>query len=94
MIFHVSSREAWAAARTSGVYGLGDDGFVHFSYGPQLTETVARYYSGVPDLVVLVVDEAGLDARVEDGFPHLYEPLPVDRVASVMPLQEALASVA
>jgi uncharacterized protein (DUF952 family) len=82
------------AARTSGMYGLGDEGFVHFSYASQLAGTVARYYAGEPDLVVLVVDEAGLDVRVEGGFPHLYEPLPVDRVASVMPLSEALASVA
>src|SRR4051812_15632021 len=47
------------AARTSGMYGLGDEGFVHFSYASQLAGTVARYYAGVPDLVVLVVDEAG-----------------------------------
>jgi uncharacterized protein (DUF952 family) len=93
VIVHVCSSDAWAAARASGMYraeSLATEGFIHFSRWDQLAGTVARYYAGVPDLVVLVADPAGLDVRVENGFPHLYEPLPIRAVTEVLPLAEAL----
>ena len=89
MIFHITTPIAWAAA--SDTYWTGDEDFVHFSFASQLADTAERYYAGVPGLIVLEVDETGLDVRVEGGFPHLYEPLPVDAVVSVRPLEEALA---
>jgi uncharacterized protein (DUF952 family) len=54
----------------------------------------------VPELVVLVVDPAGLDVRVEhspsagESFPHLYAPLPVSAVTEVLPLEAALERAA
>ena len=89
MILHITSVEAWQAA--SSTYWVGDEPFIHFSYASQIAGTVARYYEGVSGLIVLVVDPEGLDVRVENGFPHLYEPLPVSAVAEVLPLEEALA---
>ena len=104
MILHVVSRSEWEAARTSGMYraeSLSSEGFIHFSRWPQLAATVGRYYAGVPDLVVLVVDEAALDdLRVElspstgESFPHLYGPLPVSAVVEVLPLGDALERAA
>jgi uncharacterized protein (DUF952 family) len=80
---------------------LAVDGFIHFSSWSQLVATAGRYYSGVPDLVVLVVDSAALDdLRVElspstgESFPHLYGPLPVSAVVEVLPLEEALERAA
>ena len=90
MILHIATREAWATARTSGMYWVGDKAFVHFSFASQLADTAARYYGGVPGLLVLVVDPDGLDVRVENGFPHLYEPLPVGSVVEVRPLESAI----
>ena len=100
MILHVVARSAWDAARTSSTYraeSLDSEGFIHFSSWSQLAATVGRYYAGVPDLVVLVVDEAALDdLRMElspstgQTFPHLYGPLPVTAVTDVLPLGEAL----
>ena len=95
MIFHITGSEAWSAARTEGVYrapSLETEGFIHFSYAPQLAGTAALHYAGVTGLIVLAVEEAGLDIRVEGGFPHLYEPLPVSAVRDVKPLEAALAS--
>jgi len=98
-MLHIASRSAWAEARTAGTYSaesLASEGFIHFSSWSQLAATAARYYSGVPGLVVLVVDPEGLDVRVEaspstgESFPHLYEPLPVPAVVEVLPLEEAL----
>jgi uncharacterized protein (DUF952 family) len=88
VIFHITSREAWAAA--ADTYWTGDEAFVHFSFASQVAGTAQRYYAGVPGLIVLVVDEAGLDVRVENGFPHLYEPLPVSSVVEIRPLESFL----
>ncbi len=103
-ILHIVSRSDWEAARTAGAYraeSLDSEGFIHFSRWSQLAATAARYYAGVSDLVVLVVDEAALDdLRVElspstgETFPHLYGPLPVSAVVEVMPLEDALARAA
>ena len=70
---------------------MESEGFIHFSGWTQLADTAARYYAGVPGLAVLVVDPAGLDVRIENGFPHLYSGLPVSAVVEVMPLEAALA---
>ena len=103
-ILHIVSRSAWEGARTAGMYrgeSLDSEGFIHFSRWSQLAATEGRYYAGVSDLVVLVVDEAELDdLRVElspstgETFPHLYGPLPVSAVVEVMPLEDALARAA
>jgi uncharacterized protein (DUF952 family) len=103
VILHIASRSAWEAARTAGTYSaesLSSEGFIHFSRWSQLAATAGRYYAGVPDLVVLVVDPSALDVRVEpspstgESFPHLYEPLPVSAVVEVLPLDEALERAA
>ena len=100
MIVHVCSAAAWSSARTAGVYradSLAVEGFIHFSRWEQLARTVERYYAGVSDLLVLVVDDSKLDdLRVEpspstgESFPHLYGPLPTSAVTEVLPLPEAL----
>jgi uncharacterized protein (DUF952 family) len=72
------------------MYGVGEEGFIHFSYESQLAGTASRYYAGIGGLIVLVVDPEGLDVRVENGFPHLYEPLSVTSVVEVRPLDSAI----
>ena len=93
-VVHIASPETLAQARTSGIYradSLATEGFIHFSRWDQLADTAARYYAGVPDLAVLVVEPADLPFRVENGFPHLYAELPLSAVTEVLPLEEALA---
>jgi len=90
VIFHITTHEAWSAA--TDMYRTGDEEFIHFSFASQLAATAGRHYAGVRDMIVLSVDESGLDVRVEDGFPHLYEPVPVCAVLDVTPLEEALES--
>ena len=90
MIFHITTPDAWSAARASGSYWTGDEDFIHFSYESQVAATAERYYAGEDGLIVLVVDDAGLDVRVEGGFPHLYEPLPAASVVEVRPLGSLL----
>jgi uncharacterized protein (DUF952 family) len=92
VIFHITTPSAWAAARAAGMYraeSLDSEGFIHFSFGGQLADTAARHYAGVPGLVVLSVDDSGLDIVVENGFPHLYAPLPISAVVEVRPLESS-----
>lgn len=93
-IFKVMPRADYESAVNSGVYSGSavdlSDGFIHFSTGGQLAETLRRHYAGQHDLVILAVPAAALGGELRwepsrggDLFPHLYAPLPIDLVASV-----------
>ena len=97
MIYKICPAQEWAQAVEQRSYSgsLLDrkDGFIHFSTGPQVAGTLAKYYAEANDLVLVAVDAATLgDAlRFEasrDGalFPHLYAALPLDAVRWVKPL--------
>ena len=91
VLFHITSREAWTAAQASGVYTQPGP-FIHLSTPAQWRTTLDRFYGGVPDLVLLELEPAGLDVRFEpaddDMFPHLYGVLPVTAVVAVHDLTE------
>ncbi len=93
-IFHICHGAAWRAAQADGRYHGSDDdrrdGFIHFSAAAHLGESAAKYHTGKPDLVLLVVDAERLGdalkwepSRGGALFPHLYAPLPVDAVTAV-----------
>lgn len=96
-VYHLAMPEDWAAAERAGSYTtstrgmtLDEVGFIHLSRAEQWPATRERFYRDVDELVLLTVDVSGLDVRVEVGdpttgelFPHLYEPLPVERVVHV-----------
>ncbi|MEE2950768.1 Uncharacterized conserved protein, DUF952 family [Fulvimarina manganoxydans] len=80
-------REAEAKGRFEGAPVDLKDGYIHFSTGAQVRETAERHFSGEDDLLLLAIDADALgDAlkweRSRGGqlFPHLYGPLPLDRV--------------
>src|SRR5512147_2347385 len=94
MIYHMCPQQAWAQAVSAGRYdGTADDrrdGFIHFSTADQVAESARRHRAGVADLLLLVVEAAGLGAALKweasrggQLFPHLYGALPVDRVEAV-----------
>ena len=69
------------------------DGYIHLSTEEQLDETAAKHFAGQTDLHIAAVDLAAqgdtLRWEVSRGgalFPHLYTPLPVDKVRWVRPL--------
>ncbi|WP_119167567.1 DUF952 domain-containing protein [Algihabitans albus] len=97
LIFHVCPREAWTAAETDGRYrGSADDerdGFIHFSIGDQVMDSVAKHRAGQDGLVILGVaaDVLGQALKWEPSrggqlFPHLYGTLPVEAVVFVRDL--------
>lgn len=98
MIFHIADRDRWRRSVATGEYTastigmeLADEGFIHLSTADQLSGVVERFYRGVPNLVLLHVDETKLTAPLVfeqlDGaaepFPHLYGPLDVGAVVDV-----------
>jgi glutathione S-transferase len=100
VIYHLALPEVWAAAQRTGSYEqstrdatLAEVGFVHCSERDQVARTCERFYADLPEVVLLTVDEAGLDVRREpaDGqlFPHVYGPIPVGHVLVAQPFAPA-----
>lgn len=70
-IFHICTRDALDRARQDGAYcpeSVAHEGFVHLSRAHQVIPTARAYFSGVRDLILLVVDPSLLTA------PLRYEP--------------------
>jgi len=99
-ILHLTERALWDAARAQGTYEIStrgrtlrEEGFIHCSTRAQLPATARRFFDGVDDLVVLVIDPARLDVPLKyesnkpggEEFPHVYGPIPVDAVVAVEP---------
>ena len=92
MIFKLVHAADWVLAERDGRFEGSthdrQDGFLHFSTASQLVETLARYYAGTDDLLLIAVDEVELgpvltwesSASRGENFPHLYGPLLVSAV--------------
>ena len=97
-IFHITTSSAWDEACANGAYeppSLKREGFIHLSLPDQVVGVANRAFRGHPDLVLLCVIAERLAAvryeHAEDAgeaFPHLYGPLNLDAVASVIPIVE------
>ncbi len=96
MILHITTRSEWEAARVLGDYRLDtldSEGFIHCSTPQQVLGPANALFHGQKDLVLLVIDPARLAAELvyEDcyeageSFPHIYGPLNLDAVVSVVP---------
>jgi uncharacterized protein (DUF952 family) len=99
-LWHLAERAQWQEAQRTGSYerstrglSLAQVGFVHCSEPHQLAGVAAARYADAPDLVLLRLDPAGIPAeiRYEDGFPHIYGPVPVAAVTSAEPLHRDAA---
>ncbi len=96
-IYHVTTAGAWEQAKASGAYespSLKLEGFIHCSETRQVQGVLDRYFSGIPDLVKLVIDTDLLTSRyiqewspsVQDTFPHIYGPINLSAVTDVIAL--------
>jgi uncharacterized protein (DUF952 family) len=95
-LFHLALANEWQAVVTSGAdyerstidTSLEEEGFIHSSFADQVQGTADRYYRDRSDVVLLQIDRAALpmEVRVENGFPHLYGPLPVAAVVRADPV--------
>lgn len=96
-IYHITSREDWAAAQAGGQYraeSLDAQGFIHASTAAQVVETADRFYRGQDGLVLLCIDsslvtapikyEAASSAEHAGLFPHIYGALNLDAIERVV----------
>ncbi len=94
MIYHVSGLQEWKLAQEAGEYvhpSLAAEGFIHLCEEDQLKGVLQRYYKGVSDIVLLVVDESKLinplkyehSPSVNECFPHCFGFINLDAVVAV-----------
>jgi len=99
LIYKICPDSLWRAAEAEGRFeGAAidlSDGYIHFSTGDQLRETVARHFAGQRDLLLIAVEDDKLGAALRyepsrggDLFPHLYAPLGTRDVRWVAPLAQ------
>jgi len=97
LVYKICPRQMWAEAEAAGVFAGAPvdvaDGFIHFSTAEQVRETAEKHFTGQDDLVLVAVEAAvlGEALRWEPSrggalFPHLYGPLALSAVRSVVPL--------
>lgn len=103
-IVAIARREAWEQACRTGEYTqstikttLAEVGFIHCSFPDQTIDIANRHFKDEDDLVLLLIDESRVKAQVKhEGalsgrvgtFPHIYGPLNVDAVYSVLTLEK------
>ena len=89
-LFHLVPEARWRLTEGRRVYdpdSLSTEGFVHLSTARQVAGTAARFFSGVPDLLLLEVEIPPDDPRLRwepsagprgvEEFPHYHGPLPL-----------------
>jgi uncharacterized protein (DUF952 family) len=96
LIFKIVPRAEWEAE--SGDYNGSAhdraDGFLHFSTGPQLPETLRLYYANQGDLMLVATLAEALGDKLKwehsqsrgEDFPHLYGALPCDVIKWARPI--------
>ena len=98
LVFKILPENDWSDACQSGAFaGSSDDirdGFIHLSAVHQLAGTLAKYFHGQTDLVLVAYRTNALGpalrwdpSRGGDLFPHLYAPLPTASALWQRPLQ-------
>lgn len=98
-IYHITRREVWELARSAGEYRgdtLDTQGFIHCSTVRQVVGVANSYYPAQRGLVLLCIDADKLQAELryeapagpviegENCFPHVYGPLNLDAIVTVL----------
>lgn len=97
LIYKVCGEADWEEALAKGEFSGASvdltDGFIHFSTGEQLAETLRRHFAGKSELMLVAVDPGALGpllrwepSRGGALFPHLYGALPLSAVRWQKPL--------
>lgn len=95
IIYHITSKADWESAKQSGSYvapALKEEGFIHCCHENQLEYIRSKYYSDRKDLVCLQIETEKLSSQyvfewspsLEQTFPHVYGPINIDAVESVV----------
>jgi uncharacterized protein (DUF952 family) len=96
LVVKLLRRSEWEMFVATGAFvGSADDrrdGFIHLSTPEQMTTTIAKWFAGEDGVLAVTFDTTSLadDLRWESAgngtlYPHLYRPLQLSEVVSVMP---------
>ena len=97
IIYKVVRTAEWDGTHEAGIFkGSADDerdGFIHLSRAAQLKGTLEKHFAGEEGLLLVSLDTAGFGpelrwetSRGGENFPHLYAPLRLTLVHSVVPI--------
>jgi len=97
IIYHVTTKDAWAKAIENGAYvadSLKREGFIHCSNEEQVSGVISRYFQGQNDLIKLHIETDRLTSRLiyewspstADTFPHVYGAINIDAVLVSEPI--------
>ena len=95
IVYKIARKAEWDEAQKSGVFtGSPDDkrdGFIHLSSAPQVRATCAIHFARERDLLLVAIEAERLGpslkwetSRKGEKFPHLYGPLRLTDVRSVL----------
>ena len=101
VIYKIATVAQWRAAEAVGVFKGAPidlaDGYIHFSTGAQVAETLAKHFAGQLELLLVSVESDSLGAALRwevsrggELFPHLYATLPVSSVFAVQEIPVGL----
>ena len=99
LIYHITQKQAWLDARKQGFYqapSLVTEGFIHCSQEDQVAGVLKRYFPDKTSLLKLVIDPTRVTSKLifetprsgNGEFPHIYGPLNLDAVVSVVVVPE------
>ena len=70
-----------------------EDGYIHLSAADQVSETAAKHFAGLRELVLVEVDLTSLGNTVRwepsrggQLFPHVYGDIPIEAVTDARPI--------
>jgi uncharacterized protein (DUF952 family) len=98
IVYKIARKAEWDEVEKTGIFtGSPDDkrdGFVHLSSAAQVRATCAIHFAGERDLLLVAVDAERLSSALKwepsrkgEKFPHLYGPLRLADVESVVAIQ-------
>lgn len=97
-IYHLVPKLEWEREKTSEFFvplSLAKVGFIHCSTKDQILATANRKYSGVADLLLLVIDTTKIPVKIiyelskgsGEKHPHIYGKLPIAAIQVVLPVK-------
>lgn len=97
LIYKICDSATWREAERTGAFsGSGidlNDGYIHMSNAAQVPGTLAKYFAGHTDLLLIAVDRDAIADTIKDEpsrggvlFPHIYGVLPMHAVVWCEPI--------